>query len=129
MVLYHYTTGQGIFGILNSSKLHCSNINFLNDPSEETYFKEVLSEVLAASNECRAIHDKLYNQSYEEVILNPTAKFIVSFSKNPDSLSMWNYYASGNGYSIGIDIDSVITANKCFEMDILKAVVLFILMD
>ena len=37
MTLYHYTSGQGLSGIFDSKELHCSNVNFLNDPSEQSY--------------------------------------------------------------------------------------------
>nr|WKN38040.1 DUF2971 domain-containing protein [Tunicatimonas sp. TK19036] len=112
MILYHYTTGQGVFGIFDKSELFCSNINFLNDPSEESYFKELLKDTFANSTKCKNIYETLYSESYQGSIVNPFDIFILSFSKNQDSLSMWNYYAKGNGYNIGLDIDKIIEANE-----------------
>lgn len=112
MILYHYTSGQGLFGIFNSSELHCSNINFLNDPSEQSYFSEILKAVFLESSEAENIYNTLFNQPYMNAVVEPFDIFIASFSRNSDSLSMWNYYAKGNGYNIGMDIDEIINENK-----------------
>jgi hypothetical protein len=120
MTLYHYTSGQGIFGILNSGELHCSNVDFLNDPSEKSYFTDLLKVVLTDSNESNTIYQTLYNESYIQSIEDPFETFIASFSKNNDSLSMWNYYAKGNGYNLGLDIDKVIETNENSKLYIQK---------
>lgn len=109
--LYHYTSGQGIFGIINSSSLHCSNVNFLNDPSEQTYFNTIINKVIENSKDCKQIFEALYNQSYQDSILGFNDQYIVSFSKNSDSLSMWNYYSKGNGYNLGFDLDLIFKRN------------------
>src|SRR5690606_4770675 len=46
------------------------------------------------------------------VILYPGDKFVVSFCKESDSLSMWNYYASGNGYNLEFDLLEIVQLNK-----------------
>jgi len=120
MILYHYTTGKGVFGIINSAKLHCSNVKFLNDPSEETYSKSLLKMVLKDCKECESIFSNLYNESYQEAICDPYEKYIASFSRNQDSLSMWNYYSKGNGYNIGVDISSIIKRNANRNLSIQK---------
>ncbi|MEQ8423268.1 MAG: DUF2971 domain-containing protein [Cyclobacteriaceae bacterium] len=108
MTLYHYTSGQGIFGIFNSSELHCSNVNFLNDPSEQSYFSDLLNDVFNQSSEAQEIHKALFNESFINAVVAPFDIYIGSFSKNGDSLSMWNYYSKGNGYNLGVDIDEII---------------------
>lgn len=120
MTLYHYTSGQGLFGIINSGELHCSNINFLNDPSEKSYFQDLLNLVFKESKECENIHSTLFNDSFQKAVVKPFDTFIASFSKNEDSLPMWNYYAKGNGYNIGLDIDSVIEQNEDINISIQK---------
>jgi hypothetical protein len=125
MILYHYTSGQGIFGIINSKQLHCSNVRFLNDPSEHSLFKEIVGFVIKDCSICNKIYKTFYNESYQDVILNPTDKFIASFSKNNDSLSMWNYYAKGNGYNIGFDIDTIIKNNHKKKVFIQKVELIY----
>lgn len=120
MTLYHYTSGQGLYGILNSSQLHCSDVNFMNDPSERTYFLDLLEIVFEKANECKDIYLELYNKSYQDAVTDPFDRYVASFSKNPDSLSMWNYYAKGNGYNLGLDIDKIIEVNEGKELYIQK---------
>lgn len=120
MTLYHYSSGQGLFGIMNSDELHCSNVNFLNDSSEKSYFSELLDSICKNDEKCKIICEALYSDSFIRSYIDPTDSFIASFSKNGDSLSMWNYYARGNGYNIGVDIDKVIEENEDNNINIYK---------
>lgn len=108
---YHYSSSAGIFGIINSCQLHCSNANFLNDPTEQNYFDSILKEVISKNSECKNIYEILYNNSVESQIINPFENYVISFCKNKDSLSMWSQYAKGNGYNLGFNIDSIIKRN------------------
>ena len=44
-VLYHYTTREGLFGILSSLKIWASSSQFLNDASEFTYSTQLIAEI------------------------------------------------------------------------------------
>lgn len=118
MKVYHYTSGQGLFSILNSQSLQCSNLRFMNDPSEGSYFEQLIDELCSLKDEFKFIHDTLYNKSYRQAVLSPTEKFVASFSKNGDSLSMWNYYSKGNGYNFGIDIQKIMDLNRSTDFSI-----------
>jgi hypothetical protein len=84
----------------------------MNDPSEEFYFDHLIKELIdQEGEEVKFIQDTLYNLSYHKAVLNPTEKFIASFSKNGDSLPMWNYYSKGNGYNFEIDLQDLINRN------------------
>lgn len=110
-ILYHYTNGNGFIGIMDSSELHCSHISFLNDPSEHIYFDEVLNKILLDSKNCKEIYDSLYNDSYFGSQYYNREYYVLSFSRNGDSLSMWNYYSNGNGYNLGLNIENIIKNN------------------
>ena len=110
-ILYHYTNGNGFMGIMESSELHCSHISLLNDPSEHIYFDEVLNKVLLDSKGCKTIYDSLYNDSYFGGQYYNREYYVLSFSRNGDSLSMWNYYSNGNGYNLGLNIENIIKNN------------------
>lgn len=112
MKLYHYTSGQGLFGIVESKELHFSNINFLNDPTELNYFQTIIDLVCTRNSLCEKIYSTLFDESYEDFMYKPSRKFIASFSKNNDSLSMWNYYSKGNGYNIGFNVDTILKRYK-----------------
>jgi len=106
-VIYHYTTGEGLLGIINSMELHFTNMNFLNDPTESTWYKQVLEDILSENIICKDIYNELYNESYMNIYISPT--YIASFCKERDSLSMWKHYSKGNGYNIGFKIDSFLS--------------------
>jgi hypothetical protein len=96
----------------------------MNDPSEETYFEELRNIALKESDEAFKIYDTLFSESFMKNVVDPFGRFIASFSKNRDSLSMWNYYATGNGYNIGIDVDKLrasqdSTSIAIWQMDLL----------
>ena len=91
-IIYHYTSGQGLMGILSNSEIHCSHISFLNDPSEHEYFDEILAKLFESNPDCKSIYYELYNESYFGITYSKHDFYVLSFSKNEDSLSMWNYY-------------------------------------
>ena len=129
--IYHYTSSSGfqsiLFGENHRPILWASRYDCLNDISEGTVAEKVLQEALhdllteqKISGEAyhlfsstkaahrisvfRRIDDKL---SSSDSVYN---RFICSFSKNSDSLSMWNYYAKDNkyeGFNIGFDCESI----------------------
>lgn len=108
---FHYTSGKGLFGILTSDTLQCTNIKYLNDPSENVYIDGLVEEIFNEYPQYRDIYNELINPSIEDGVYHFT-NYVASFSKRQDSLHMWNYYASGNGYNFGINLDSVREINK-----------------
>ena len=115
-ILYHYTTPQGLNGIIESKSIWASHYRFTNDNTELTYIFDILPEVLRdlQGNE---IIDEFMNRVdrwtftgnrrfYREV-------YIASFSETPDLLSQWRGYGSmGNGSCIGIDFQRVRNIRK-----------------
>ena len=128
--VFHYTSPNGLLGILreNGPVLWFSQYDSLNDISEGVHIVEVYQRVckeLFAANKidsdfCHAIYDVkpitkemfLYNLKEDGTPNNLTdyckfeevQKYVCCFSKNQDSLPMWNYYAKGDkyeGYNIG----------------------------
>ena len=123
--LFHYTSPTGfssiMFGDLEQVTLWASRYDCLNDASEGTVVEEVYQEV------CKELRDKdeITEYLYQLFIKVKTARtilldsgkgektkktrpeydrYVCSFSKNKDSLSMWNYYSKGNkyeGFNIG----------------------------
>jgi len=85
--IYHYTSPEGLLGILNKGKpqIWFSRYDLLNDKEEGTAFP-------AKTN-------------------NINDLFVSSFSKNGDSLPMWNYY-SKNGKYLGYNIELKVSEIK-----------------
>jgi hypothetical protein len=108
-LLYHYTSITSLFSIIENKEFWVTRSDYMNDTSEVIYFREVVKNALDnhLNKACTSIEwatwkefikDKL---TYERSELSSLI-FILSFSKNPDSLSMWNYYGKNDGYNFGI---------------------------
>jgi hypothetical protein len=107
--LYHYTSGQGLLGILQSDSVWASQIRYMNDSKEFTHAVEHATQALhmwsmASSNQtgtrselCRAVISYL-----EE--LDHLPLYVACFSEISDSLSQWRGYCPPNyGYRLGFD--------------------------
>lgn len=123
--IYHYTSPSGFQSILFSDKydvtLWASRYDCLNDTSEGTVAVEMLIETAKDLLHRKEISKEMYElfiaikpartiPLYRDVNgdLKMTRvecdRYICSFSKNSDSLAMWNYYSKGNkyeGFNIG----------------------------
>ena len=136
---YHYTSQDGFKGIVQEDGIHLwfSDIRYMNDSSELINAQKVLSyaakELLSENEIDQAIYNVLQNVKYEikkidrieffpsdgirakiEVFSADFCRFVCCFTKEADSLPMWNYYlkGDGNGYAIGIDARCV-DLSKC----------------
>jgi|GEM_PF-2086829 len=127
--IFHYTTPLGLKNILESQSLWFSNIKYLND-KEELLYTELLSKNIAMelykhdqsdflkeiSNENLKLHEICFppeayiiketgeSNEFMRNKLNQALKFVACFSKNRDSLSLWNYYTK-NPENIGYNIE------------------------
>ncbi len=111
LILYHYTTNNGLKGILQNCSIWFSHINYFIDPQEWRYGQEIvvtqLKKVREQESEKSII--KLLEdiqgaiEGYTKVLFNI---FIACFCKEDDLLSQWREYAAnGGGYSLGISFD------------------------
>lgn len=123
--LFHYTSQQGfmsiLFGDADKVTLWTSRYDCLNDASEGKVAEEVFQEVCSELEEQGILSEYLYRlfsavKPARTILLNRNIgkcykktrpecdRYICSFSKNKDSLAMWNYYSKGNkyeGFNIG----------------------------
>lgn len=107
VILYHYTTSEGLVGILTNKSIWCSHISSFNDSTEFEYGKslvigELQSELKNQHEDeiglflTRLIRDL---KSYE-IIYNV---YVACFCEYDNLPSQWRGYgASGSGYNIGI---------------------------
>jgi len=97
--LFHYTSPQGLLGILTSGELWASKAIFMNDTAE---FRLAL-ELARAEVRSRSLPEKLEQKFLEDVdSIKAVNVFICSFSEQGDLLSQWRGYCPpGAGYSLG----------------------------
>lgn len=103
-LLYHYCSVDTFKKILENKTLRFSDVMKSNDSKEivflwEKYYKQIDSQ---ASNKfaVRGLRFTIEQQ------LNNTAYLSLCFSKDDDSLHIWNCYGDG-GIAIGFDVDKL----------------------
>lgn len=124
--IYHYTSPEGLLSILKDQKLWFTRYDCLNDYTEREYIITVFHSVCKKLKNEKEISDSFYekiidveidkreilsvsNEPFEYDIVD-SDYYVCCFSKNRDSLPMWNYYSKNNqfeGYNIEFDIDIV----------------------
>lgn len=108
-VLYHYTSAEGLSGILGSRGLWMTDIRYMNDLSELQYATERLKSRLDARLELSGNTE--IGKEFIEACLrntgslgNSVALFSVSFCEESNLLSQWRAYrGQGGGYALGFD--------------------------
>src|ERR1039458_6367368 len=118
--LYHYTGAEGALGIVSSGEIWATDADYLNDPSEILYGRDLIrnvwhdfkrgATVLASVQD---VVDSMTTFLYEKWMY---ATYLTCFSERRNDLSQWRAYSeSGTGYSLGFDSTRLI-ANAGFHL-------------
>jgi hypothetical protein len=108
-LLYHYTTAEGLVGILNTQSFWMTNIRYMNDFSELQYATTLALNVIATKRkQCagKPMLAEFFRRTENSV--SPFRKgnevFAASLCEEGNLLSQWRAYGNrGGGYAIGID--------------------------
>jgi hypothetical protein len=108
-VLYHYTSAEGLIGILQSRSIWLTDLRYMNDSSELQYARTLVE----ARIENKRATDGLSTTQQEflrrvQMTFDPfkhgSSVFAASFCEAGNLLSQWRAYRGrGGGYAIGID--------------------------
>jgi len=115
--LYHYTSQDGLLGIIQNRKIWATNLLFLNDSMEFNYAIQILRESIEKLEEEKELNQNelhyLESSSKKLVKFNTSfyqkygGVYMCSFSECKDQLSQWRGYCpNGSGFSIGFDFKS-----------------------
>jgi hypothetical protein len=113
-VLYHYTTANGLLGILRTSTLWASNLTCMNDFSELRYATNLIDKELRAAlelSDCELSKHLLSNEDVSpfSAISHKYSVYACCFCKEGNSLSQWRAYAEkAAGYSLGIETKRIL---------------------
>lgn len=125
--IYHYTSLEGLMGILSSEEVWMTNSDFLNDMSELTYIKTLTEEVKERfekeilkkftqedinRNDLLKLFIELFDKAIQKRFDKSTGNFevyVLSLSENEDSLTLWGNYAKGKGYNICFNTKTLIS--------------------
>jgi hypothetical protein len=108
-MLYHYTNGDGLKGIIESGKLWFTDIFGLNDPSELRHGLSVAINILkskttAARPEIGTFASLLDRFDVDGGIEKVGHFFICCFSADGDDLGQWRAYGdNGRGFALGFE--------------------------
>jgi hypothetical protein len=126
-LLHHYTTADGLKGIIENNELWATSAYFLNDSAEITYgcglLKEVLDDWLAknprpedsvtlglARGLRRFFGEDLLNRN----MIRPI--YLACFCEDDNLLSQWRAYGQSGGYSLGFTVPpNVVFAGQGFK--------------
>ena len=119
--LYHYTTQEGLLGILKDKCIWATHIRYLNDTSEGKFVLDCLLDEISRNYElpkewraflgtfnepvtekCNPVDSSIIEAGLSVAIwaTSPTV-FVASFSAKGDSLSQWRAYSGeSGGYSV-----------------------------
>jgi hypothetical protein len=108
-VLYHYTSSEGLIGILSSRAFWLTDLRYVNDSSELQYARD-LAKVRFEARATQPNLTNIQNEFLRRAIptLDPFEQgpsvFATSFCEDGNLLSQWRAYRGlGGGYAIGID--------------------------
>lgn len=115
-IIYHYTNGSGLRGILENHCLWGTSLAYVNDARELKHGQEKCYDVITMLREKRnanSRYDELLRILLNEIEnLKASQVYATCFSKNGDQLSQWRGYASNTtGYSIGFDAAELLRIN------------------
>jgi len=127
--LYHYTSPDGLMGIVKSKNLFATRSDCLNDTRECEDVYDMYKQALDILEREDVFYQKFRNiepnkesvfcwnngETLKAKKVSNCITYIVSFSSDEDSISMWNYYVKNNnyeGYNIGIEMEDFSFHNK-----------------
>ena len=110
--LYHYTTIEGLKGILKKRSIWLTHISTLNDPTELKYGKKLILEII--SDEMNKQSEDIINSFFKQLILHINTfddlfyeVYVACFCESDNLLSQWRAYANrGGGYNLGFKFTS-----------------------
>ena len=113
-LIWHYTNGAGLLGIVESASLRATHVACVNDSSEVLYATRLFRSAVIALKE-KSAADETATSFLEEVLKvtdepaempsnAPSRFFITCFSELEDDINQWLKYGGAhgeNGYAIG----------------------------
>ncbi|RZM20543.1 MAG: DUF2971 domain-containing protein [Pedobacter sp.] len=116
-ILQHYTSYQGMAGIISTNSLWLTDISYMNDTSELNYGKELIQKCFdEKSNDVSDATRELFRRGFTSGdTLDPRfGYYATSFCSNSDLLSQWRAYGGGgNGYALGFSTNSIKLDQDC----------------
>ena len=125
-LLYHYTTLNGLLGIVRSRTLWASDVRYMNDSAELKHSADLIRiEVQERIARGQGKADLLgqFTDWISHRITNGHMLFGASFRSHGNLLSQWRGYSShGKGVSLGFSADSILQCAQKQQLQIGKCI-------
>ena len=121
-MLYHYTSQEGLIGILESRCIWASKVHYMNDSKEFSMALDLARAELRRRQEIERegyVRFRLDDFLYQIRTIENINICVCSFSERDDSLSQWRAYSrEGAGFSIGFSTEKLcnIADNSDFSL-------------
>ena len=103
--LFHYTSQEGLLGIVGNRELWASKAIYMNDEAEFRLALSLAREAIGSRSDDGDIREELLADIDD---IETIHIFVCSFSAHADLLSQWRGYCPpGAGYSIGFSSDEI----------------------
>jgi hypothetical protein len=126
-LLWHYTTPEGLTGIIESNSLWATDVFYLNDSKEFMHginiARELIKQKLSSLDGAKKSRLERFDKDLSHI--GPDHKrpvYICSFSKTKDELSQWRAYCRGGGFSIGFPHQGLVDAIQGQHFDPMECV-------
>lgn len=110
--VYHYTSAEGLYGILESNAVWAADCRFLNDTSESQVGVAKARDISRSRR--FSTRDQHLVSFYRQLSTfmrreSPEPNFIFSLSERDDDLTQWRTYANdGLGFTIGFSSEKLL---------------------
>jgi hypothetical protein len=107
--LFHYTSAQGLAGIIESGEIWATDLGYMNDRMEQEYGIALLREAMLE------LADASWDETIVDMLLgtrnmppyNVDRVMVACFCEDGDALGQWRGYGNDEGYAIGLDTQRV----------------------
>lgn len=126
-LFWHYTTPEGLTGIIEENSLWATDVFYLNDSMEFMHGINIAREIIKQKM-LSFDGDKIFRlERFDENLsfIGPDHKrpiYVCSLSKTENDLSQWRAYCRGGGFSIGFPHQGLVDAIQGQHFDLKKCV-------
>lgn len=102
-VLYHYTTADGLLGIMQTKTLWATSARYMNDASEIEYGRDLVCHEIRRECDTESGTVRGWLSEFEGIVQRTHAQhetYIGCFCEADDLLSQWRAYGAGRGFAL-----------------------------
>jgi hypothetical protein len=116
--VWHYTSADGLIGMLKSGEIWSTQVTCLNDTLEMRYFINLVHDAVKTlraktTDADLSILFRIADERLTSSDLSTVANFVACFSEVEDDLAQWRGYGGGEcGYAVGFQSQGILEAIK-----------------